>query len=313
MLTAFTTANDLLHDFSRLNASFQENGYLFFRNVLDGAQVLRVKDDFVGVLQRQGIAQAGQSEPIWTGAPLEQIDDVALYGLDSYNVLIESEGMRGLMQQVFGGPVSLFKGTNIRYSLPHDSAYLTPPHQDHFFIRAHSDFRTLWVPLMDIDAAVGGLALAAGSHRQGLREHREQKGVLSYQMKGRTQRGVSLEAISEPWCTVDYRPGDLLVFHSLMLHRALPNESDRIRLSLDARCQPATTPTTWQAERTIPEQRHYRQEVRRLALEEGATEEQFEAAIIEMMKRGCDPDRAQIQALLNSARGAPAGLAPAER
>jgi hypothetical protein len=151
---------------------------------------------------------------------------------------------------------------------------------------------------MEIDSEVGGLALAVGSHRQGLRAHCEQQGVLSYQMKGRTQRGVALEAISEPWCTTDYRPGDLLVFHSLMLHRALPNVSDRIRLSLDARCQPATTPVTWQAERTILEQRLYRQEVRRIALEEGATEEQFEAAIIEMMRRGCAPEREQVQKLL---------------
>jgi len=261
---------------------------------------MQVKSDFLGVLQAQGIAEAGLSEPVWTGAPLEQIDDTALYGLNSYNELIESAGMRRLMEQVFGEPVFLFKGTNIRYALPHDAAYLTPPHQDHFFIRANDDFRTLWVPLMEIDGEVGGLAVAAGSHRQGLREHREQPGVLSYQMKGRTQRGVALDEISEPWCTVNYRPGDLLVFHSLMVHRALPNVSSRVRLSLDARCQPATTPTTWQAERTIAEQRQFRQDVRRMALEEGATEEQFEAAIIDMMKRGCAPERALVKAALGS-------------
>jgi 1-deoxypentalenic acid 11beta-hydroxylase len=293
-----TIANEFLRDFSQFNARFHDDGYLFFRNVLDAAQVGRVKTDLLGVLQAQGIAKAGQSEPVWTGAPLEEIDDSALYGLSSYNDLIESDGMRRLMEQVFGGPVFLFKGTNIRYALPNDCTYLTPPHQDHFFIRANSEFRTLWVPLMDIDSDVGGLALAVGSHRQGLREHREQKGVLSYQMKGRTQRGVALDAISEPWCTSDYRPGDLLVFHSLMLHRALPNVSNRIRLSLDARCQPATTPTTWQAEQTILEQRHYRQEVRRIAFEAGATDEQFEAVIIEMMKRGCQPERAQVKALI---------------
>jgi 1-deoxypentalenic acid 11beta-hydroxylase len=294
-----TVANEFLGDSSHLNARFHDDGYLFFRSVLNLAQVARVKSDFVGVLAEQGIVKPGCSEPVWTGAPLEQIDDNALYGLDSYNDLIESEEMRRLMEQVFGGPVFLFKGTNIRYALPHDQTYLTPPHQDHFFIRANSEFRTLWVPQMEIGADVGGLALAVGSHRHGLREHREQKGVLSYQMKGRTQRGVALEAITEPWCTIDYRPGDLLVFHSLMLHRALPNVSDRIRLSLDARCQPAATPRTWQAEKTIREQRQYRQEVRRLALEEGATEEQFEALIIEMMKRGSLAERAEIKVLLN--------------
>jgi hypothetical protein len=38
---------------------------------------------------------------------------------------------------------------------------------------------------MEIGRDLGGLALAAGSHKQGLREHREQENVYSYQMKGR--------------------------------------------------------------------------------------------------------------------------------
>jgi hypothetical protein len=295
-----TISNELLCEYLPLNDRFLEDGYLFFRGVLDAAQVARVKTEFLAVLQAQGIAQK-EPEPVWTGAPLEEIDDNALYRLHCYNDLIESDGMRRLMEQVFGEPAFLFKGTNIRYALPHDSTYLTPAHQDHFFIRANSDFRTLWVPLMAIDSAVGGLALAVGSHRQGLRAHCEQEGVLSYQMKGRTQRGVALEAIFEPWCSIDYRPGDLLVFHSLMLHRALPNVSDRIRLSLDARCQPATTPATWQAERTILEQRQYREKVQRLAMELGASRQQFEVVIIEMMKRGCQPERAQLQELLTIA------------
>src|SRR5262249_61587297 len=139
--------------------------------------------------------------------------------------------------------------------------HVTPPHQDHFFIRANSEFRTVWIPLMPIDKRVGGLVVAAGSHRGGLREHVEQESVFSYQMKGRKQRGVALDTIAEPWLTTEYLPGDVVVFHSLMLHWALPNTSDRIRLSLDARCQPARTPRTWQAETSILEQRQFRKDV----------------------------------------------------
>src|SRR5947209_7821193 len=195
------------------------------------------------------------------------------------------------MERVFGQPIFMFKGTNIRYALPHDRLHVTPPHQDHFFIRGNSEFRTLWVPLMEIGRTVGGLAIAEGSHKRGLREHQEQENVYSYQMKGRKQVGVALAHIGEPWLTTDYWPGDVLVFHSLMLHWALPNCSDRVRLSLDARCQPKTTPRTWQAEKTIPELRQYRQDLKRIATEEGASEELFETVVIEMMKRGLDAER----------------------
>ena len=94
MCGTLTIANVFLRDFSRLNAHFHDDGYLFFRKVLDLALVARVKSDFLDVLQAQGIARAGQSEPVWTGPPLEQIDDDVLYGLNSYNELIESDAAK---------------------------------------------------------------------------------------------------------------------------------------------------------------------------------------------------------------------------
>ncbi|HLJ11713.1 MAG TPA: phytanoyl-CoA dioxygenase family protein [Planctomycetaceae bacterium] len=294
----FHIANDDLNDFDRLNSMFEDEGYLFFREVLDIEAVSAVNQDFLQILQRQGIAKPDTSEPIWTGAGIAAIDDDQLYGLSSYVDLIESGQMKRLMERVFGAPIFMFKGTNIRYSLPNDETYLTPPHQDHFFIRANREFRTVWVPLMEIGRNVGGLAIAAGSHKQGLREHIEQEHVYSYQMKGRKQRGVALETIAEPWLTTDYRAGDVLVFHSLMLHRALPNRSDRIRLSLDARCQPSAIPITWQAEQTIPGLRQYRKDVQRITIEESASEPLFEAVVIEMMKRGWPPEREQIRAVM---------------
>jgi hypothetical protein len=294
----FKIANDCLDDFERLNSQFRDDGYLFFRQVLDVDNVLQVGRDFIRVLQKQGIVKPGLPETIWTGRGLETIDDNALYGLNSYVELIESNGMKQFMGRVFGQPIFMFKGTNIRYALPRDRRHVTPPHQDHFFIRANSEFRTLWLPLMEIDRHMGGLAVAVGSHKQGLREHREQENVYSYQMKGRKQCGVALESISEPWLTIDYRPGDLLVFHSMMLHWALPNRSDRVRLSLDARCQPESTPRTWQAQKTILELRQYRQDVKRIATEEGASEEMFEAVVIEMMKRGSDAQNEAVRAVM---------------
>src|SRR5437868_5978451 len=132
---------------------------------------------------------------------------------------------------------------------------MTPPHQDHFFIRHTTEFRTAWIPLMHVEPAMGGLALAERSHLSGLCDHVEHETAYSYIFRGRKQRGIPLDRIEQRWLTAEYRPGDLLLFHSLMIHRALPNFSDRIRLSLDTRFQPLRVPCNWQAQRTILEMR----------------------------------------------------------
>jgi len=288
------TANHLLNDFDKLSALYHEDGYLFFRSVLDERAVLRAKQEFVGVLQQQGVAKQDETEAVWTGAELDQIDDDALYALDGYQKLLDLESTRRFVEGIFAEPVFMYRNVDIRFALPNDEKHLTPSHQDHFFIRQTERFRTVWIPLMPIERKVGGLAVAARSHHRGLLEHVEHETAYSYIFRGRKQRGVPLERIHQAWLTADYGPGDLLVFHSLMIHRALPNTSDRIRLSLDTRYQPLSEPRTWQAEKTILELRHYRRRVREIAFAEGASEPLFESVLIEMMKQGLAPERKSV-------------------
>jgi 1-deoxypentalenic acid 11beta-hydroxylase len=296
-LGSFRVANDLLDRPDRLKALLAEEGYLFFRAGLDLDEVLSVKRDLVDALAKQGVVKPGATEPVWTGAGLDRIDDVALYSLSSYQELSEGSARR-LAERVFGEPAFMFKNPNIRYSLPDHSQYVTPAHQDRFFIRGTTTFCTLWIPLMHLDESMGGLVVAAGSHKRGLREHAEQEDVYSYVFKGRRQKGVRLAEIDEPGLTAEYQPGDALLFHNLTLHWALPNRSDRIRLSIDTRAQPATAPRTFQLERTILELRQYRKDVQRIANEAGASEAMFEAVLIEMMRRGAPAERQSVDAVI---------------
>ena len=288
----------LLTDFEELDAFFQREGYLFFRELLDRSQMLRVKADFVRVLQQQGTVKSGAAEPVWTGVGAEHIDDDALYDLDSHREVWESSQVHSLMEKVFNEAVFMFRNIDIRFSLPSDERYLTPAHQDHFYIRQTPNFRTVWIPLMDIHREVGGLALARGSHKLGLLEHVEDEVAESYIFRGRKQKGIALDSIGEAWLTADYRPGDLLVFHSHTIHRALPNRSNKIRLSMDNRFQPLSEPRIWQAENTIPEMRKYRQEVMQMAEEEGADTELIESVLIEMMKLGLPAQQAHVKKMV---------------
>ena len=294
----FRISNDCLDDAIQLTARLQEEGYLFFSGLLDVKAVLEAKADFVRVLQKQGVVKPGVSEPIWTGADLDQIDDNELYELSSYVELLGSAHTRRCLERIFGGPVRISPGIGIRYAFPADEKYLTPCHQDHFFIRETNEFCMLWVPLMDIDESVGGLAIAVGSNKYGLFEHVLQENVYSYGFKGRKQKGIPLSAIHQPWFATDYHPGDLLLFHSQVVHRALPNASDRIRLSVNTLCQHERAPRIWQAEWTIPQLRQYRKDIQRLAHEEGSSEELFEVLHIEMMKRALPAERHHVKRLM---------------
>ena len=291
-------ANEHLGNLDRLNTLLKDDGYLFFRGVLDLDEVKAVKNDFISVLQKQGVVKPGATEAIWSGAGIDNIDDSALYSLSSYLRLATSQGIERFAQNVFGEPVFMFRDANIRYALPGDSVHVTPAHQDYFFIRMNQVFRTVWIPLMDIDESMGGLAVACGSHKGGLRDHVEHESAESYIFRGRKQRGVRLDDIKEAWHTTDFRSGDLLMFDNLTIHRALPNRSDRVRLSIDTRCQPATATRTWQAEKTILEVRRIRQTSKRIATREGANDELFEALFIELMRRGLEPERLNIKGLM---------------
>ena len=44
------------------------------------------------------------------------------------------------------------------------------------------------------------------------------------------------------WVTGAFKAGDVLIFSNTMVHKALPNKSNEIRQSLDARNQPASAP-----------------------------------------------------------------------
>jgi 1-deoxypentalenic acid 11beta-hydroxylase len=301
-LTGRFTESYVDTDPATLSARYQTDGYLFFRGVLDAAEVIRVRDDFIDVLRRIGALTPSSSEPEWSGMPLDEIDDEQLYRLTSYQRLCESPITRGVLERVFGEPVYVYKSTTIRYATPNAATYTTPPHQDHFFVGPNADFRTFWIPLMDIPPEVGGLCIARASHNAGLRRHVEDGEAKSYVLKGRRQMGVPMETIQDEWLTTHYRLGDVLIFHSHTIHRALPNRSGLVRLSIDARAQPASTPRSLQAQTTLLEQRKHRTEVEALAKEEGADREEFEAIVLRMLTNGADADRETVRSILSELR-----------
>jgi ectoine hydroxylase-related dioxygenase (phytanoyl-CoA dioxygenase family) len=140
--------------------------------------------------------------------------------------------------------LNLSTANTCRVYSPHPDM-ATQPHQDGQYVRMIGEFWTVWIPLGDCPRSLGPLALLAGSHHGGLREHAGQ---------GIVEGGVAVPA-EAVWSTTDFRCGDAVLFRPHTLHCSLPNHSgDRLRLSVDFRYGfwDATSGVDWRANAIRP-------------------------------------------------------------
>lgn len=91
------------------------------------------------------------------------------------------------------------------------------------------EFFTVWIPLHDCPVEAGSLRIFEGSNRYGVQAHeRENLHVPE----------IPPDVVSgDEWAEGQVNAGDVLIFHSLTVHAAAPNISDRMRISLDCRFQ----------------------------------------------------------------------------
>ena len=113
----------------------------------------------------------------------------------------------------------------------------TPWHQDAGVVTADADeseILTVWIPVWDADEAAGCLHLVPRSHREGLNVHCPGGTATSPSGLGIPDEQFRVgDAVPMPM-----RRGSVLFMHRLTCHGSLPNNSDRIRWSLDLRYNP---------------------------------------------------------------------------
>jgi len=224
-------ANHALGDRSLLMSILREQGYWFFRNVLDPEAVGQLRNLYITELRDRDLLPPGASEAVWNGLTPIEIDD----GVTSsrYPRLREARAWETFVEHP--GIIRFFSeltGEKPEWLTSSDYYRIVPPRQergeDAFSLRHQDgkglpglDFVTCWIPLENVDADVGGLAIVPGSHRNG---------VVAERWHDRDF------APPEAWARADYRVGDVLMFVGSMLHSGMRNRSaTRFRLSLDIR------------------------------------------------------------------------------
>jgi Phytanoyl-CoA dioxygenase (PhyH) len=218
-------------DPDRLRDRLAADGYLFLRGLLPAADVHAAQAGVTAELTRGGwIDSAGHpagprraleirealADPVFRAAFISR-------GLNRLPYLAP---LRPLVRSILGPgafsyPVKVLRTVNPQgHSGDTRGRYV---HQD-YANSGVQDMLTTWLPLMDIPVRLGGLAVLPGSHL------------------GPPVRPRLLRPGEHGWATTDFRPGDVLLFHCLTAHAALPNLADTMRISTDCRWQRADQP-----------------------------------------------------------------------
>ena len=246
---------------------------------MEQKRIENVRDSIIGVLRaHEFVNENATSEPIWSGKWPEtnelSPDGVVTADIVKLGILEELATTTEIMDvlgRVLGGQVFCWADnkTRIRMMLSGKKSmqvangpkfsFTTPGHQDYYFFRPFQ-FCTVWIPLMDIGGSVGGLAIGKDSQQEGLHEvwwkGKEYLGVAESPEQASEWREDKAVVVAgavktgnegREWLRSDYQMGDALIFHPLMMHAGIVNNSDKVRLSADFRYQRQGTPTHWES------------------------------------------------------------------
>jgi len=251
----FEDSTPLLNDAAALRERMDRDGFFYFRGLLPRQAVLDLRRQILLVCQKYGwlapsadlmdaIADPSAEQMVpFCGVGVTQEAYADVYRLEAFHHLALHAAIMGVMEKLSGETVLAHPRHIARLMFPTKANAPTPPHQDHIFIQGSKTVFTCWLPLGDCSEALGGLRVMRGSHKMGVLPVRAAEGAGG--------RSVILDGMDQEWCHGDFAAGDVLIFHSLTVHRAVPNMlKDHLRLSVDYRYQAISLPIEEKSLRT---------------------------------------------------------------
>ena len=239
----FLDSTELATDGAALRARLDRDGYLFIRGLIPAATIEAVRARLLRRAADGGWLDPDQPTAAGIANQQAACKDPEDRYMRVFRTLWRDEALHRLRTHpdvlalfacLFGGPAlahPMFVQRNI-FPQAGDFDFTTGAHQDRVHIGGATSY-ALWMPLGDCPREKGALAVAAGSHRQGILPTRVGSGA----------GGMDI-AVPVPgtWVTGGFTAGDALIFQDLTVHKALANRSREIRMSFDARYHPLGQP-----------------------------------------------------------------------
>ena len=232
-------------DGAALARRMKREGYLFIKGLVPRQPILELRRQFLGIAAEAGWLRRGRPADEAIAEPNAACSDPEpehlevlrrQYALEALHALPHHPAVVGLFERMLGGPVLVHPVIIARNVFPHSAEFdnTTVAHQDYPHVQGTTECFTAWMPLGACPKEMGGLAVALGSHRDGVRDF----GIATDSGGMRV-----LDPLTGRWAASDLEAGDVVIFHSLAVHKALPNRSSTLRQSVDARYQRADAPT----------------------------------------------------------------------
>lgn len=230
-------------DGAALRARLAEDGYLFLPGLLPAAAIGAIRRRLVGMLAEIGWVRRDGADDLRALADLAAFHDdtdpeaTALVCRQGASVEVQrlqhDPALVDLFARLFDGPVLPLPRILVRNIFPGKEEHTTPQHQDYPHVQGSTRLCTAWIPLGACGGDLGGLRIAAGSHRLGMLPLEPAMGAGGMSVPG---------DFSADWVSSPMAPGDVLIFNCLTVHQGVPNRSDAMRLSIDLRYQPLADP-----------------------------------------------------------------------
>ena len=243
-LSKFLISEPATEDAQTLRERLQQTGYLFFRGLISVPQIRATRAEILKACAAEGWLQPGTDSEEGIAAPgiahtEPEPDFMTVYSQilrgQAFNTLSHDPGLLGVLRGLFEENPLPHARNIARIIFPQNTDYTTPSHQDYLHIQGTETTYTAWIPLGDCPRELGSLVVLPGSHRAGV--------YPVHRALGAGGAGIDTDALPYAWTGSDFQEGDVLLFHSLTVHKALPNLSpDHLRLSVDFRYQPLSHP-----------------------------------------------------------------------
>jgi hypothetical protein len=227
-----------------LRARMAEEGYLFFPQLIPDGSISNVRREILTLCSEagwlnsehkteEGIAASGVA--YIEGQPEFMQVYNRLQHIEAFHALAHEPALLGVLERLFGEQPLPHARNIARIIFPQNVRFTTPSHQDYIHIQGTEETYTAWIPLGECPKTLGSLAVLRGSHTLGI--------LPVHKADGAGGLGIETDSLQNEWVGGDFALGDAILFHSLTVHKALPNTTeDQIRLSVDFRYQPLSHP-----------------------------------------------------------------------
>ena len=248
-----------------IDDQFHRQGYIILHNFFDQAILQHARDSVMQLVDRyaEQLVSEGRIPETMVDAPFEtRLARIFANCIDHAPHIFRRElHLQGMfdvffhpdlldeVERILGSEIRLYPNYSVRPKLPDHPQTRVLWHQDGGYTQnVHLDGQhgehtvevlrmvNVWAPLVSAREANGCMQFIPGSHKFGLAPHKKRQFYLEITpdaMAPHLGNAVSIEL----------DPGDVVLFHNMLFHQGLPNNTDTVRWSMDWRYQDAIQPT----------------------------------------------------------------------